>query len=107
MFALPRLAQEPPSPAFEVASVKLSDNDSLRNSGPPFQVAHGALTTHGFALRACLVLAYQMGPAQIQGPDWLNNVRLDITAKAAGPVETANTGPDNPHLQRLGIKHYL
>lgn len=32
-----------------------------------------------------MALAYQMAPPQIQGPDWLNNVRLDIAAKAAGP----------------------
>jgi uncharacterized protein (TIGR03435 family) len=85
-FALPCLAQEPPTPAFDVASVKISGDDSLRYNGPRFQVAHGSLTTHGFALRACLVLAYQMVPSQIQGPDWLNDVRLDITAKAAGPA---------------------
>ena len=85
VFALPCLAQESPTPAFDVASVKISGSDS-RNSGPPFQVAHGSLTTHGFSLRSCLVLAYQMVPPQIQGPDWLNDVRLDITAKAAGPV---------------------
>jgi uncharacterized protein (TIGR03435 family) len=85
VFALPCLAQESPTPAFDVASVKISGSDS-RNSGPPFQVAHGSLTTHGFSLRSCLVLAYQMVPSQIQGPDWLNDVRLDITAKAAGPA---------------------
>jgi uncharacterized protein (TIGR03435 family) len=85
LFALPCFAQEPATPTFDVASVKISADDS-RYSGPPFQVAHGSLTTHGFALRVCLVLAYQMGPAQIQGPDWLNNVSLDITAKAAGPA---------------------
>jgi uncharacterized protein (TIGR03435 family) len=86
LFALSCLAQEPPTPAFDVASVKISGDDSLRYNGPRFQVAHGSLTTHGFALRACLVLAYQVVPAQIQGPDWLNDVRLDITAKAAGPA---------------------
>jgi uncharacterized protein (TIGR03435 family) len=32
------------------------------------------------------VLAYQMVPSQIQRPDWLKDVRLDITAKAAGPA---------------------
>src|SRR5215469_7903009 len=84
LFALPCLAQEPSAPAFEVASVKISGGDSLRYNGPRFQVAHGTLTTHGLALRACLILAYQKMPAQIQGPDWLNDVRLDITAKAAG-----------------------
>ena len=86
LFASPCLAQEPPTPAFDVASVKISGDDSLRYNGPRFQVTHGSLTTHGFALRGCLVLAYQMVPAQIQGPDWLNDIRLDITAKAAGPA---------------------
>jgi len=85
-FALPCLAQEPPPPAFEVASVKISGDDSLRYNGQRFQLAHGTLTTHGLALRACLILAYQVVPSQIQGPDWLNDVRLDITAKAAGPT---------------------
>jgi len=83
LFALPCLAQEPPTPTFDVASVKISGDDSPFK-GQPFQVAHGTLTTRGFALRAGLMLAYQMMPAQIQGPDWLNDVRLDITAKAAG-----------------------
>jgi uncharacterized protein (TIGR03435 family) len=86
LFALSCLAQEPPTPTFDVASVKISGDDSLRSTGPRFQVAHGSLITHGLALRACLVLAYQMSPSQIQGPDWLNDVRLDITAKAAGPA---------------------
>jgi uncharacterized protein (TIGR03435 family) len=86
LFTLPSLGQEPPTPAFEVASVKISGEDSVRYNGQRFQVTHGTLTTHGFSLRACLVLAYQMVPAQIQGPDWLNDVRLDITAKSAGPA---------------------
>jgi len=65
LFALPCLAQEPPTPAFDVAWVKISGDESLRYNGPRFQAAHGSPTTHGFALRACLVLAYQMVPAQI------------------------------------------
>lgn len=85
-FAVSCLAQGPPTATFDVASVKIAGDDSLRYNGPRFQVAHGSLTTHGFALRACLVLAYQMAPSQIQGPDWINDVRLDITAKAAGPA---------------------
>jgi uncharacterized protein (TIGR03435 family) len=86
LFILPCFAQETPAPAFEVASVKIAGEDSLRYVGQRFQVAHGSLTTHGLSLLACLVLSYQMGPTQIQGPDWLNDVRLDITAKAAGPA---------------------
>src|SRR5215472_8832813 len=97
LFALPCLAQEPPTPTFDVASVKISGDDS-RFKGLPFQVAHGTLTTHDFSLRGCLVLAYQMVPSQIQGPDWLNDVRLDITAKAAG---TATEQQVDLMLQKL------
>ena len=105
-FALPCLAQEPPTPTFDVASVKISGDDSLRYDGPRFQVAHGSLTTHGFSLRACLVLAYQLVPAQIQGPDWLNDVRLDITAKAAGPVSEQQVRLMLQRLlaDRMGVK---
>ena len=105
-FALPCLAQEPPTAAFDVASVKIFGEDRPQSTGPPFQVAHGTLTTHGFALRACLVLAYQMVPAQIQGPDWLNDVRLDITAKAAGPVSEQQVRLMLQRLlaDRMGVK---
>ena len=79
---------------------------SLRYDGPRFQVAHGSLTTHGFSLCACLVLAYQLVPAQIQGPDWLNDVRLDITAKAAGPVSEQQVRLMLQRLlaDRMGVK---
>jgi uncharacterized protein (TIGR03435 family) len=39
------------------------------------------------SLRSCIQVAYQLQEAQVTGPDWMNDVRLDIVAKASGPVE--------------------
>jgi uncharacterized protein (TIGR03435 family) len=80
------LAQPPaPGPAFDAASVKLATEESLGSNGRRIQTTPNTLTTHGLSLRACIIWAYDM-PAQIIGPDWLNDVRLDIVAKAAQPV---------------------
>jgi uncharacterized protein (TIGR03435 family) len=81
-------AMEPPpaDPAFEVASLRLGSAESLRYQGARIETSHGSLTTHSLPLQACIQWAYQMQPAQIVGPDWLNDVRLDIVAKAAAPV---------------------
>jgi uncharacterized protein (TIGR03435 family) len=74
------------APAFEVASVHLGTEESLRYDGARMQADHGSLTTHSLPLRACIQWAYQIPPTQVIGPDWLNNVRLDIVAKTAAPV---------------------
>jgi uncharacterized protein (TIGR03435 family) len=85
--AQPPVTLSAPAPAFEVASVRLSGPDSTNSSGPRFQTSRGSLSTRGLPLRYCIVLAYQMQPAQIDGPGWLNDVRLDIAAKAAAPID--------------------
>ena len=76
---------QPPGPAFDAASVKLATEESMGSNGRRIQTTPNTLTTHGLSLRACIIWAYDM-PAQIIGPDWLNDVRLDIVAKAAQPV---------------------
>ena len=38
------------------------------------------------SLRNCIQVAYQLQETQVTGPDWMNDVRLDIVAKS-GPVE--------------------
>jgi uncharacterized protein (TIGR03435 family) len=73
------------APAFEAASVKLSTEESMRIPGRRIQTSPGLLVTHGLTLRACILWAYDM-PAQVVGPDWLNDVHLDIVAKAAAPA---------------------
>lgn len=71
------------APAFDAASVKLATEESIRNpQGRRIQTSPGSLVTHGLSLRGCIMWAYDM-PAQIIGPDWLNEVSLDIAAKAA------------------------
>ena len=57
----------------------------MRAAGRRIQTTPNTLTTHGLSLRACIAWAYGM-PAQIIGPDWLDEVRLDILAKADKPV---------------------
>jgi uncharacterized protein (TIGR03435 family) len=76
--------QSAPEPAFEVASVRLSDPGS-NNSGQGIQTSARMLTIRHSALFACIMFAYQM-PAQVIGPDWLHDVKLDIVAKAATPA---------------------
>ncbi len=68
-------------PAFEAASVKLATEESMRGPGRRIQTSPGSLVAHGLSLHACILWAYD-GPAQVVGPDWLNDVRLDIAAKA-------------------------
>jgi uncharacterized protein (TIGR03435 family) len=72
-------------PRFEVASVRLAGDESRGWQGRRIQTAPGSLTTHGLTLRACILWAYQQ-PIQIIAPDWINQVALDIVAKAATPA---------------------
>jgi uncharacterized protein (TIGR03435 family) len=74
-------AQTPP--AFDVASVRLT---TPGNVGPPSRTSADSLTMRNISLRNCIQVAYQLPEAQVTGPDWMNDVRLDIVAKAAGPV---------------------
>jgi len=92
------------APAFDVASVKLASG--VKFDGPRMQTTHGTLTVHELSLRACIQWAYQLQPAQVVGPDWLDAVKLDIVAKAGASV-------DDPQLflmlrallgERLGVR---
>jgi uncharacterized protein (TIGR03435 family) len=84
-FCISCLAQSPPpKPAFEVASVRLSDPGSS-NSGQGLQTSPGLLTANHMVLFGYIMYAYGR-PAQVIGPDWIHDVRLDIVAKAATPV---------------------
>ena len=73
------------APAFEVASVKLASEAEF--DGPRMQTAHGTLTVHGLSLRGCIQWAYQVQAVQVSGANWLDDVKLDIAAKAGSPVE--------------------
>ena len=75
------------APAFEAATVK-------RNPGQVgmetlFQA--GAFRAQNHTVRELARYAYQMQTFRIVGgPDWLHNLRFDVTGKAEGPTTRAN-----------------
>jgi uncharacterized protein (TIGR03435 family) len=78
------LAQPPaPAPTFEVASVRLAVSPGIS----PTQRTSNSLAIHGLSLRDCIQTAWQLPEAQVSGPAWLGDVRLEIAAKASGPVD--------------------
>jgi len=94
-------------PAFEVASVRLAAVE--RSARPDFRTSPDSLTILGLSLRNCIQIAYEMQETQLSGPDWLNDVRLDIVAKAAGPVDDKQLRLMlRPLLaERLGLKVHI
>ena len=79
--------QTPPAaPAFEVASVRVSQGGREGKRGQSIQFSPDSLTMRNASFRACIAWAYHVFDYQIQGPDWMGNERYDITAKSAGEV---------------------
>ena len=72
-------AQTPP--AFEVASVKPSA--AMTGVGIRFgmKTDRGGVTIEGMPLKMILARAYKVRTNQINGPDWLETERFDISAK--------------------------
>jgi len=95
------------SPAFDVASVRLAASEG--NTGPPVRTSPDSLNVQGLSLRECIQVAYRLPPIQVTGPDWLNDVRLDIVAKTAGPVEEQQLFLMLRTLlaERLGVKVHI
>lgn len=78
--------QSESAPAFEVASVKLSEEPSRT----PVRFGADSVTLTSVDLRIALILAYNVRDFQIVGPDWLRDIngakRFNVTAKAAHAV---------------------
>lgn len=65
--------------SFEVASIYASE------PGLPianFHTSPGVFTVHNVTLRSCIEWAYGIKPLQLTGPDWINDARFDIAARA-------------------------
>ena len=76
------LALQAQPPAFDVASVKMSDAGTQGNQT---QWDPGRLAVRGASLKQLLQWAYRVTPLQIAGgPGWLESKRFDIEAKADG-----------------------
>ena len=76
------LAQGPVSPTmgpkFDVASIK----PAVGGMRPDVKTSPGSLTVRNQSLRDLIQWAYDTPPFQIEGPDWLNDDRFDLLAKA-------------------------
>jgi uncharacterized protein (TIGR03435 family) len=73
-------------PSFEVASIKpaapmQAGRIMVRMSGGPGTPDPGQMTYTNVSLKNVLTNAYNVKGYQIQGPDWLDSARFDITAK--------------------------
>jgi uncharacterized protein (TIGR03435 family) len=75
--------QTPPStPVFEVADLKLN----VSGPGPQSVVlADGRVIIRNVALRPLIAAAWTLPVAAVKGPDWLDDVRVDLVAKPESP----------------------
>src|SRR3954470_9224362 len=81
---------QPPA-AFEVATVRPSEGSI---PGIPFNLGQqrttpDTLTARNSALREIIQRAYGIGPQELEGPAWLNEVKLDLVGKSAQPATDA------------------
>jgi uncharacterized protein (TIGR03435 family) len=77
-----KLIAQTPTPAFEVADLKLN----VSGPGPQSVVlADGRVTIRNVPLRPLIAAAWTLPVAAVKGPDWLDDVRVDLVAKAESP----------------------
>jgi uncharacterized protein (TIGR03435 family) len=74
-------AQPAGAPKFEVASIRVASTDVIRDSyTPTLNVAPGAtLRMNNLRLREIILLAYNIGRRQLEGPGWLIDDPVDPT----------------------------
>lgn len=72
---------QPQKLEFEVASIKPSDPQPMGRIRIGMQTDGGMLRYSNASLKDIIRTAYRMKDYQIEGPDWLNGARFDITAK--------------------------
>jgi hypothetical protein len=82
--------------SFEVVSIQVSDNQSAGNPGTIYTVPGGRFTANSVFVRVLIFNAYDLKePDQlIAGPDWMNTIRWNIEAQAAG-------NPDRGAVMRM------
>lgn len=85
-------------PAFEVASVKVSENAPTGREGGgrgffggrggrgSIQASPGSLTMRNVTLKNAVRWAYRVSEFQVSGPDWLDSARYNIVAHAPAPA---------------------
>jgi hypothetical protein len=73
-------------PAFEVATIELSPNQSLGRVGMIYSVPEGRLTASAIFLRVLIFAAYGTTNDYelIGGPEWISTARWDVEARWEG-----------------------
>lgn len=76
-------------PAFEVASIKPSDPNPSNRMFIGMKADAGMVRYTNITLKDCIRAAYRVRDFQVEGPDWMNSARFEITAKlpAAASIE--------------------
>src|ERR1700741_4361714 len=82
--------------SFDVASIQVSDNQSVGHVGMIYTVRGGRFTANSVLLGGLIFNAYDLREAGqlIGGPDWMNTIRWAIEAQAAG-------NPDRGAVMRM------
>jgi len=78
LICLPIFAQTSAPPRFETASIHISEPGQR---SAEFHSRPGMLMIRNYTLHSCIEWAYNLRPLQIEGPDWLRDVRIDIEAR--------------------------
>ena len=79
----------PAAPAFDVASVRVSQIGKAGGEGSrrqSIQFSPDSVTMRNVSFRSCIQWAYHVMDYQVTGPDWLATERYDIAAKSAATV---------------------
>jgi uncharacterized protein (TIGR03435 family) len=78
------LGQQPADkPVFEVASIKPSDPNPSSPMWIGMNADAGMVRYTNITLKDCIRAAYRVRDFQIEGPEWFNDARFEITAKLA------------------------
>jgi len=89
LLAVAAIAQTAPAPAFDAATLKLN----TANDRPMGDYKNGRVIVHNMSLRSFIGGAYHVPNDYIFGPDWLDSVHLDLSAKT-----DAHTSEDDSRL---------
>ncbi len=91
-------------PRFEAASIHISEPGQRSST---IRTQPGSILLQNYTLHRCIEWAYNLRPLQIAGPEWLNDVRIDIQAR----VENRQADDDEIRLmlrtllaERFGMK---
>lgn len=70
-------------PAFEAAEIRINDSGPSDSHG---DIQNGRLFIRNSPLRYLIAEAWTITREEVAGPAWLDDVRVDVVAKAASPV---------------------